>query len=622
MGAQKVSSRKVRASAAGEDLSRLQQQQQELQDNAGFLAEASAALAESLDYNRTLRRVAELAVPRIADWCTVTAVGEDLQFKRIAVVHRDATKQDLVNRYAAAFPPSDHRAGSLVETMRGGSAILMPIVTDAEIVAASQSPEHLEIMRGLGCASCILVPMIVRGEALGVISLMRMPGRRSYDAQDVALAEELAYRAGLAVDNSRLYREARRREATMRFLADASALLSSTLDRQPIFGQLARLVVPSFADWCAIDIVEGEALRQVAVAHLDPAKVALAEEIQRRYPPDPRASSGAPNVIRTGLSELYEDITDELLARGARDAEHLALLSTLGIRSVLIVPLVAHGKALGTLTMVWSESERRFTPEDIATMEDLGRRAGLAIENAQLYLQAQDAVQLREDFLSMASHELKTPLTGLQLQVSGIRRLLAKETPPDLEKLRPRMATVDRQLGRLSALIDSLLDVSHVSSGKMQLELGDVELASVLRDVADRFRDELAAKGCTLTLDLPEGVVGRWDQLRLDEVVTNLVHNAIKYGAGKPVSLSAWAKNGEATVEVRDQGIGLSAAEQGQLFKRFSRLVSPQHYGGFGLGLWIAKVFVEGMGGRVEVESTPGCGASFRAILPLAGPHA
>jgi signal transduction histidine kinase len=584
-----------------------------------FLVEASATLSESLDHRQTLRRVAELAVPRIADWCTVTALSDRGVFERIAVVHRDPAKQALVALYETNFPPGDHRAGPMSAALDRKTSVLTESVSDADLVAAAQSEKHLAVMRSLGCASCILVPMVVRGESIGLISLVRCVGRSAYGPQDVAIAEELAYRAGLAVDTSRLYQEARRREETMRFLADASVVLSSSLDCEPIFGQLARLVVPSFADWSVVDALEEGQIRQMAVAHLDPDKEALARAIDERYPADPEATWGPPNVVRTGTSELYETISDARLRRAAQGAEHLEILRRLGMRSALIVPLVARGKPAGTLTLVRSESGRPYGREDLMVMEDLGRRAGLSLENARLFEQAQNAVQLREDFLSMAGHELKTPLTGLHLQVSGIRRTLERAGAADVGKLGPRVATIDRQLARLTDLVDNLLDVSRATSGQLHLTLENMDLAEVLRDVADRFRDELAAKGCALSVEIVGPVTGKWDRLRLDEIVTNFLSNAMKYGAGKPITIAARRTGTEVAIEVKDQGMGISAADQSRIFRRFSRLASSQHYGGFGLGLWIAKIFVEAMGGHVEVRSTLGQGACFAAVLPWKG---
>ncbi len=418
----------------------------DIQRRYRFLSSASAALAESLDYQRTLQRVAELAVPDIADWCTVTVVDAHGAVRRLAVVHADPAKRELTEEYQRKFPPTEHRSNQLLKVLEQGTASLSVRVTDQDLVQAAQSEDHLRIMRGLGTASCVIVPMVARGEILGVISLIRGDGPRALRGADVEVAEQLAHRAALAVDNARLYRETRRREETMRFFAEASTLLSSSLDYVSICERLAALVVPSFADWCGVEVTDDGELHSVAIAHVDPSKVEVGREMRRRYPPDSAAPGGPYAVARTGRAVLINEISDEMVIRGARNQEHLSFIRNLGLRSVLIVPLVAGGRPIGVLNLVWAESGRHFEPEDLDIMQELGRRAGLAIENARLYDDARSAVKLRDEFLSIASHELKTPLTSLRLKVDGILRMTAAapETPIDVPKLSARVQH-DRQ---------------------------------------------------------------------------------------------------------------------------------------------------------------------------------
>jgi signal transduction histidine kinase len=607
---------------------------EEAQRRSRFLISASATLSESLDYERTLQQVAELSVPDMADWCTVTIVDELGVARRLAVVHADPAKQELAAEYKLKFPPTEHRSGHMLDVLKRGAAALTVHVTDEDLVRAAQTEDHLRILRGLGCASCVMVPMVVRGEILGVISLMRAAGRPPYGQGDVDTAGELAHRAALAIDNARLYREARRREGTMRFFAEASTLLSSSLDHVSICERLAHLVVPSFADWCGVELAEsgagaggGSELRPIAIAHVDRGKVEIARQMRLRYPPEPTAARGPHAVLRTGRAELIREVTEEMALRGARDEEHLRFIRDLGLRSVLIVPLVSGGRPIGVLNLVWAESNRRYGPEDLEMMRELGRRAGLAVENARLYNEARAAVKLRDEFLSIASHELKTPLTSLRLKVEGILRITSKaeRSAADLAKLASRVQGVDKQVGRLTELVDALLDVSRAASGQLQLRLEDVDLVTVVEGVAERFKDDLVSAGCSLSLIVTgqggtnRPIHGRWDRLRLDEVVTNFLSNAIKYGAGKPIQIRVSAKKTMATIEIEDHGIGISPDDQQRLFERFARVVSPEHYGGFGLGLWIVKLLVEAMGGKVAVRSAVGTGSVFSAELPRQG---
>jgi signal transduction histidine kinase len=302
-----------------------------------------------------------------------------------------------------------------------------------------------------------------------------------------------------------------------------------------------------------------------------------------------------------------------------QDAEHLRIARELHLRSELVVPLIARGKTLGALTLVWAESDRRYSHDDVPHMEELGLRAGIAVDTARLYHETQESVRLRDEFLSIASHELKTPLTSLELQVSSIQRSLTQPKHVTLEKLASKMDAIDGHVSRMNKLINDLLDVSRATTGRIQLHLENVDLAQVVGEVATRLKDDLAAAQCGLSLNLEQGIVGHWDRLRLDQIVANFIANAIKYGAGKPIEITATARDDGAVLTVRDYGIGIAAKDHARIFERFGRAIPTDQYGGFGLGLWIVRIFAEAMGGTVKVESEPGAGSTFIVELPLAG---
>ena len=407
------------------------------------------------------------------------------------------------------------------------------------------------------------------------------------------------------------------------FLAEASTVLAASLDYETTLKSVAQLAVPRFSDWCAVDVVEEEGItRRLAMAHVDPAKVELAKELDRRYPVDPNEPRGVPQVLRSGRSELYAAIPPELLVTSARDAEHLRLLRELGHKSAMIVPLVARGRTFGALSFISAESDRRYGPEDLALAEDLARRAAVAVDNARLYRQAQQAVAARDEFLSIASHELKTPLTALQAHIQLLLRAVQQGRTVPPEQAERRLQAAEQASKRLVQLIEDLLDVSRIGAGRLALEPEDVDLAGLACEVAARAAPQLAEAGCRLQLRAGEAVVGRWDRLRLEQVVTNLLANAIKYGRGRPIELSVTQRGGRAQLMMRDHGIGIAPKEVDRIFGRFERAASARHYGGLGLGLYIARQIVAAHGGAIRVDSRPDEGATFTVELPTHQPSA
>jgi signal transduction histidine kinase len=233
----------------------------------------------------------------------------------------------------------------------------------------------------------------------------------------------------------------------------------------------------------------------------------------------------------------------------------------------------------------------------------------------------QRALQIRDDFLSVASHELKTPLTSLQLHLQGLMSQLRPGTRPlPAERLSTKLESANLQTQRMGKLVNELLDISRIAQGNLLGDLEPVDLVKVVRGVVERSRDGLARAECSLRLHLAPSVVGRWDAMRLEQVVLNLLTNAMKYGAGQPIDITVGADATHARLVVRDEGIGIAQEDTERIFERFERAVSVRHYGGFGIGLWIVREIVQALGGGVEVHSVPGQGAAFTVLLPLEGP--
>jgi signal transduction histidine kinase len=375
-----------------------------------------------------------------------------------------------------------------------------------------------------------------------------------------------------------------------------------------------------------VDLLQEDgSLRQAVVCHRDPAREGILRTLEQCYGLG-RAGGERLRAMQEQRT-LVRRISEDLLHALAQDAEHLRLLQALGTTKLAIVPLVARGRPLGALCVSSSREGFVFEPEDLQLLEALASRAAVAIDNARLYADSQAAIGARDAFLSIASHELNTPLTSLKLQLQSLERRLAQlpEGTPGLAQVGPKFQVVQRQLRRLASLVSELLDLSRIQAGRLRLEPEPLCLAALVREVLLRSGDELARAGCTLHPRLPERLEGRLDRLRVDQVVSNLVSNALKYGAGsrievrlEPVRLPQGGAG--ARLSVQDGGIGIAPEQQGRLFRRFERLASERHYSGFGLGLWIVKQVVDAMEGHIRVQSAPGEGALFEVLLPLGPP--
>lgn len=248
---------------------------------------------------------------------------------------------------------------------------------------------------------------------------------------------------------------------------------------------------------------------------------------------------------------------------------------------------------------------------------------GLSVDITSLrraHEKAQEAIRVREQFLSIASHELKTPLTPLCLQLEILQKMVNAGSEPELisERLASSMGLMYRQTRRLDHLIDRLLDVSRINNGKLLLETQEVCLTDLVREVGERYLQEVKTKGASLEVSSTEKILGNWDRIRIEQVVTNLLTNAIKYGEGKPIFISVGIEKDSAVLRVRDQGIGISKSDQERIFQLFERAVTPNHVGGLGLGLYIVRQIVEAHGGSIQVDSEEKKGTTFTVCLPNA----
>ncbi len=328
--------------------------------------------------------------------------------------------------------------------------------------------------------------------------------------------ELLSAQIAAALENSLLFErlkhevtDRRRAEHSVRFLANAGAALAESLDAAQIFDKLTGLLVPELADWCTIDVLDdARQIHRVAARHVEAEKERLMHEFRDHQAPDWSSPQPPSVVLRSGEPLLVEEVTEDLLRGAARDLEHLRLLRALGVRSVISVPMIARGRTVGVITCCGVDRARRYGPGDVTVAQELAQRAALAIDNARLFQKAQDAVRAREEFLSVAAHELHTPITSLHLMMQALQR---GGMPVTADTVRQTFGVADRQVRRLIKLIDELLDVSRIQARRLPIELGRVDLCALAREVAERFTDDALRAGSSVSLQADEPVVGNWD---------------------------------------------------------------------------------------------------------------
>jgi PAS domain S-box-containing protein len=404
------------------------------------------------------------------------------------------------------------------------------------------------------------------------------------------------------------------------FLAEASTLLASSLDYHSNLKRLAELTVPILADWCSITAVNpDDSLERVAIVHADAAKAEIARELDAKYPVSSDRTSGIRRVIDTGKPLVAAEVTDEVLVRSAANDEHLALMRALGCHSCMIVPIISRERVHGAISFVSESPEHQFNSEDLQVAEELGRRAGIAIDNALLYEAAQSAITSRDEFLSIASHELKTPITALKLQLQVAQRATdsSKGLAPPPAKLEKIMSVSLIQVNRLTALIDDLLDVSRIGAGKLIFRFERMDLADLVSRMAERFDEHVKASGCSIQVRAPEPVYIWGDPFRIEQVILNLISNAAKYGNRKPIELRVVRDGAQAKLICRDHGIGIPEDRISHIFERYERAVHYHHISGLGLGLYISQEIVSAHSGTIRAESEINVGSVFTVEFPV-----
>lgn len=568
------------------------------------LADTSRALASALDVGAVASTVARSIDGGVAVGLLEGDARVSLRACKMVDPTMEARLQPLVGR---AMPIEPGTLGEEVLRTRE------PVMIGAD-GADRLHPVFAALARDLGMGSLVLVPLLVHGRVIGLMSVFRTAAAERLGPGDLPLLREIADRAAMALERARLFEEQSRTTDRLRLLADAGTMLAQSLEVGPTMTTVARLAVQSFADVCSLRIFDEGHFTQHTIAARDAeleekARLAMAPYVAAPGPP-PRTRP----VLDAGEPVLVAAVDEAALRGLAIDEAHVERLRAVGLRSLVVVPLLARGVPIGIVAFVRTGGAP-YDEDDLALAMELGRRAALAIDNARLFRSANEAIAVRDEFLSIASHELNTPLTPLRMQLDSLRR--GRFQP---ERAGEKLDAASRQVTRLTKLVSELLDVSRIRSGRLHLEPEPFDMAALVDEVVGRTSEEAERAGVTFVVRADRPCEGTWDRMRLDQVVTNLLTNAVKYGGGKPVRVDLARTDSGVRLAVSDQGIGIAPEHQRRIFERFERATSARHYGGFGLGLWIARQIVESSGGTIAVDSAPGRGSTFVVDLPRAPP--
>lgn len=520
----------------------------------------------------------------------------------------------------SGFSSADEMLSTDIESLIAGFEI-------ADEHGTPLRPEHLPGRRAL--AGEEPSPVIVRSKIrdTGELRFSRVAARPIRDADG---------RITHVVNTFHDITDLKRNEESLAVVVESASLLATSLDYEDTLRHVSQLAVPAIADWCIVDIGEpGAAPERVAVWHRDPAKRALAEELQRRFPappPDPaileRLRRGDPILL---------DLTDEFLAQAAavpgRGPEYLEMIKQLEPRQVLVMPLVIGDRVIGSISFLSAESGRTFGPEALAYARLLARPAALAVENAKLFHSLEEAVRVRDTFLQMAAHELLTPITVVRGYSQSLARAAARQSAQiddegmiriDAQRLADGTRRLNAGSERLTRLVHDLLDLARIQRGALELATEPTDIGEVIRDVADaaRLQQQEGRYAGTISLEVEvpeEPLIGDWDPLRLEQVFYNVIDNAGKYSpAGGAVRVVAERTDEGAHIEVHDQGLGIPVEMLDAVFQPFTRAenISGEGFPGFGMGLAICREIVERHGGRIRVLSE-GAGTGTRVVIDL-----
>lgn len=591
-----------------------------------FLAEATATLASSLDYETTLKTIAQLAVPHFADWCSVDILNEDKTLNRLAIAHVDPEKIEWAQEIDRRYPPDPAQPRGIYQVLRTGEAEFFPEIPDEMLVQGAQDEEHLKLLREVGISSAMVIPLKVRGKVLGAVTFVNSEPGKHYTENDLVLATHLANRAALAIDNAQLFRAeqetrraAERTSDFLRRLQLISSSLSQALTPQDVAVAVIEQGVNSLgAHAGTVVLFNKDDEHELEII----GTIGFPKELTEKW----RSFSLAQNVpiaeaIKQNSPVLIESLNDHLKKYPARGP----LASVTGTQAIAAFPLIIKGRTVGAMGLSFPHAQR-FSEDDVAFLHALAHQCAQALERARLYeneqmlrAQAETANRVKDEFLATVSHELRTPLNA----IVGWSSLLTTNSY-DATITARAIETIGRSAKAQSQIIEDLLDVSRIITGKLSLNTSLTNLETIIRTALESLHPAAETKGISVrsTFDSPASGSEIWgDPDRLQQIMWNLLSNAIKFTPkGGSVEVNLERVNSHFEIRVSDTGQGIRKEFLPFVFERFSQEdgTSTRKYGGLGLGLAIVRHLVEMHGGSVRVESEgDGKGATFTVNLPI-----
>jgi PAS domain S-box-containing protein len=594
-------------------------------DASEFLVEASRVLASSLDYETTLQNLASAAVPRIADWCSIDmlpAPGDKSwppKLRRVALTHENPDRVALVERLRASVRTDWDARSGLPRVLREGVSEFTPDITDEIRRATATSDEHLAMLRELNLTSLIIVPLVARGRLLGALTVCMAESRRRYEDSDLLVVEELARRAGTAIDNALLYVEALDAQDTAvraadrtRRLQTLTATMARTLTEQEVLDIIVEQAIVAVGAQAGIVMLltgDGATLRPArSVGYPADALDALQD-----------ISANAPYPVRDALKgeAIFLASAEEWNAR--YDPPIWKFSKT---HAAAVLPLDGGGKPFGALSIRFAESHE-FDADEREFLVALARQCGQALERARLLAaeraartEAENANRAKMEFLATMSHELRTPLNAIggyaELIDMGVRGPVTALQRHDLQR-------IQRSQEQLLSLINDVLNFAKIEAGKVEFNTRPIDVRATLDALEPLLSPQLAAKQLTLqSVDRKTNVKVLADEDKLRQVLLNLLSNAVKFTPdGGQIILSCEQDERQVRVKVTDTGIGIPSQYLGRIFDPFVQLERrlTNIVSGTGLGLAISRDLARAMGGDVMVDSWPGVGSTFTVAL-------